>query len=79
MGVKKAVRIIRELNDPKYHVDARTQRMRLNHCMNCEHYRKLTGQCKLCECFMALKTQLKSMDCELRSAEYPQGKWQKVA
>lgn len=76
--VKEAIQVIQELFDPTKHVDPRTQRMRLAQCMGCEHNIKLTKQCDLCWCLMAVKTRLKSKDCELRTKEYPNGKWQKV-
>lgn len=72
-----AVEIVEEVFDPSKHVDERTQRIRLNKCMGCEHYRKWSGQCKLCWCFMAIKTGLKSKYCEEVSEEYPNGRWQK--
>jgi hypothetical protein len=37
-------------------------------CKGCEEYRKITDQCKLCNCFMVLKTKLKNVSC-------PKGKW----
>lgn len=77
MGLRKGVKIIEELFDPSKHVSPRNQRMRFNHCMGCEKRIKLTNQCSLCLCFMSLKTKLKSKECELRTAEYPNGKWQK--
>jgi len=78
MGLKEGVKIIQELFDPETHVDPRTQRMRLNYCMGCENRIPITNQCDLCLCFMALKTKLKSKYCELRTPEFPSGKWQKV-
>ena len=75
--VKEAVQVIQEVFDPTKHVAPRVQRMRLAKCMGCEHRIKLTNQCDLCWCFMSIKTRLKSKDCELRSEEYPEGKWQK--
>lgn len=41
---------------------------RLSVCENCEHYRKITKQCKLCGCFMPLKTSIESASC-------PDKKW----
>ena len=32
-------------------------------CENCEHFRQTTKQCKLCGCFMPLKTLLPGMYC----------------
>lgn len=78
MGIKKVVKIIEEIFDPKEHVTPRVQRMRLNDCMGCEKRIPITNQCSLCLCFMSLKTKLKSKYCELRTAEFPNGKWQKV-
>ena len=41
---------------------------RLNICGGCEHFIKLTRQCKKCLCFMRLKAQLPKAEC-------PIGKW----
>lgn len=37
-------------------------------CKQCEHYRKITDQCKKCNCFMIAKTKIKNSSC-------PVGKW----
>lgn len=77
MKINEGLKVIDELFDPTKHVATRTQRRRLVTCMSCEHYRKLISQCKICDCIMVLKTKLKSKDCELRTPEFPYGKWQK--
>lgn len=41
---------------------------RLRICSGCEHFIKLTRQCKKCLCFMRLKAQLPKAEC-------PVGKW----
>jgi len=41
---------------------------RFDICKTCPELIKLTGQCKKCGCFMALKTKLESAKC-------PIGKW----
>ena len=41
---------------------------RLNLCQACEHFKKNGSRCKLCHCFMKLKT-------ELEHARCPIGKW----
>lgn len=41
---------------------------RYNTCKICEHYRRMTDQCKLCGCIMFLKTKLSKQQC-------PAGKW----
>lgn len=44
---------------------------RYNMCQNCEHFIKLTKQCKKCGCFMNLKTKLAGAEC-------PEHKWSAV-
>lgn len=44
---------------------------RYNMCQGCEHFIKLTKQCKKCGCFMNLKTKLAGAEC-------PVGKWKPV-
>jgi len=44
------------------------EQARLEICSGCEHYRAKTNQCKLCGCFMKLKTKLEHATC-------PIGKW----
>jgi hypothetical protein len=41
---------------------------RLEICNSCDEYIKLTHQCKVCGCFMELKTKIKISKC-------PLGKW----
>jgi hypothetical protein len=41
---------------------------RLKICNECEHFKKNGSRCKLCKCFMKLKT-------ELEQARCPIGKW----
>lgn len=41
---------------------------RLNICKKCENYINLTTTCKLCGCFMIIKTKIDSASC-------PIGKW----
>lgn len=44
---------------------------RLDLCNACEHFKKNGSRCKLCHCFMKLKT-------ELAEAKCPIGKWGSV-
>ncbi len=48
--------------------DKDTARKRYKICEECEEFRRLTGQCKLCNCFMRIKTRFSFSDC-------PLGKW----
>jgi len=41
---------------------------RLSACRSCDHFIRLSGQCKKCLCFMKLKAQLPHSEC-------PIGKW----
>lgn len=41
---------------------------RMSICQSCEHFLKMTGQCKKCGCIMGLKTKLSNASC-------PVGNW----
>jgi hypothetical protein len=41
---------------------------RMDVCRSCEHFLKMTGQCKKCGCIMAIKSKLPNATC-------PIGKW----
>ena len=41
---------------------------RMKICLQCEHFLKMTKQCKKCGCFMVIKTRLPNATC-------PIGKW----
>lgn len=41
---------------------------RMKVCVQCPEYMKLTRQCRVCGCFLDLKTKVLEMDC-------PEGKW----
>lgn len=41
---------------------------RMKICLQCEHFLKITKQCKKCGCFMIIKTRLPNATC-------PIGKW----
>jgi len=51
-------------------VSSEEQKRRYDLCKQCEHLRKTTKTCKLCNCVMPLKTKLESVSC-------PVGKWGK--
>ncbi len=41
---------------------------RYNICKSCSNFRKLTKQCRICECFMPIKTKIVNSTC-------PENKW----
>ncbi len=43
---------------------------RYNICLECEEFREMTKQCKLCNCFMKMKVKFKVTEC-------PKGLWSK--
>jgi len=55
----------------KYLVKNSIRKERLKICKSCEHYFKLTGNCKKCGCFMRVKTSLSFTEC-------PIGLWKKT-
>ncbi len=44
---------------------------RLSICHQCEHFMKITSQCKKCGCFMSNKSSIPNAEC-------PIGKWKSV-
>ena len=52
-------------------VDPENSKRRLDVCKECPKYIKLSTQCKICLCFMPLKTKLNMSEC-------PMGKWKEV-
>jgi len=38
---------------------------RMDVCRSCEHFLKMTGQCKKCGCIMAIKTKLPNATCPI--------------
>jgi hypothetical protein len=49
-------------------VDTDVSKQRYEICSTCEHFNKLTKQCKQCSCFMFVKVTLSNAFC-------PVGKW----
>jgi len=49
-------------------VSAEVLEKRMSACRGCEHFIRLSGQCKKCLCFMKLKASLPHSEC-------PVGKW----
>ena len=49
-------------------VEEQVAQNRLDICRSCEHFFKITGQCKKCKCIMGIKTKLSNAVC-------PVGKW----
>lgn len=43
--------------------DHKTQTKRWDICKKCEQLTSLTKQCKICGCFMKLKTKIKGVTC----------------
>jgi len=41
------------------------QKERMDTCVSCEHFFKITRQCKKCACFMDIKTTLQNAQCPL--------------
>lgn len=46
-------------------VEEKEKERRLAICNNCPNLYKLTGNCKLCGCFVKLKTKLKNQNCPI--------------
>lgn len=54
----------------KWFATSEVYKERIQICKNCSYYFKLTGNCKVCGCFMKVKSRIGSMYC-------PKGKWDK--
>tara|TARA_R110002020_G_scaffold2721_4_gene12792 strand:- start:409 stop:813 length:405 start_codon:yes stop_codon:yes gene_type:complete len=55
----------------KFFVPNEIYKERIAICKSCVYYFKLTGSCKVCKCFMKVKSRIAPMEC-------PQGYWQKT-
>lgn len=49
-------------------VDSIIQKKRYDICLKCEHFSSVTTNCKMCGCFMKLKTKIEKAKC-------PVNKW----
>lgn len=54
------------LNPNKERSEEDLQKHRFEICKTCEHFIKLSNQCKKCGCFMNLKTKLKDATCPIQ-------------
>ena len=48
---------------------------RYNICKECEHFRAVTKQCKLCSCFMPIKTKMLESTCPINKWSSPFSSW----
>jgi hypothetical protein len=55
----------------KFFVSNKIYEERISICKSCDHYFKLTGSCKICKCFMKIKTRISAMEC-------PEQYWKKT-
>lgn len=67
-NLKSAFDTARRLASDPSRVTDSVKQERLATCGDCEHFNKPTKQCKLCGCFMELKTSYSNMKC-------PKGYW----
>jgi hypothetical protein len=56
-------------------VKAEVSQQRYNICKSCSEFRKITRTCKVCNCFMVLKTKLISSECPLGKWKSPTNSW----
>ena len=54
---------------------AEVSQQRYNICKSCNEFRKITRTCKVCNCFMFLKTKLISSECPLGKWKSPINSW----
>jgi len=50
---------------------------RYNICKLCDNLRSITKTCKICNCFMPLKTKLLSSECPIGKWNSPTNSWSK--
>ena len=53
--------------------EKRTERYDI--CKACEHFRESLKQCKLCNCFMPVKTKMLAMTCPINKWSSPYSSW----
>jgi hypothetical protein len=68
IGKNKKAKPTDFLKSSTEYVDPSVQKERFAICAECPKLTKLTSQCKLCGCFMKIKTKLAHAEC-------PIGKW----
>jgi len=44
-------------------VDEEVEEQRYNICLECEEFREVTKQCKICNCFMPMKVKFEKTEC----------------
>jgi len=54
----------RLLEDPTI-APRRVANERMSICEQCDHFKPMTGQCEICQCYMKLKTTMANMRCPL--------------
>ena len=59
----------------KFLVKNKKRKERLSTCNNCEHYNSFFKQCKICKCFMPLKTMLVNANCPINKWQLPSSEW----
>ncbi len=68
INLKSAFDTARRLASDPSRVTDRIKQERLATCGNCQHFNEPTKQCRLCGCFMEIKTSFSNMKC-------PEGYW----
>ena len=56
-------------------IDKKLGKYRQSICNKCEHRRKIVNQCKLCGCFLFLKTKLLYSECPIGKWKSPMNSW----
>lgn len=58
-----------------FNADEERRTKRYNICKECEHFRAITKQCKVCSCFMPIKTKMLAMTCPINKWSSPYNSW----
>ena len=67
-AIRKFLKVSKEKTAALRITNSETAYARYNICKNCAQFRKITRQCKICDCLMFIKTKFETANC-------PIGKW----
>jgi hypothetical protein len=72
MNIERVSIYLRWLIDILFY-DKKLQKQRLDICRSCSYYQK--SKCKLCGCFMPLKTRIKEISCPINKWKQDSHNW----
>ncbi len=75
IGLSKYTRISGAIYRMSILCDEERRTKRYNICKECKHFRAITKQCKVCSCFMPIKTKMLEMTCPINKWGSPFNSW----